>query len=68
MAIEDFICSYYKPAWFKKLYQLSTTIGVEDPQVASRRLDVFCCCRCSLICQNVSFVCLAFIRKLVKLA
>ena len=33
IAIEHFICSYWKPAWFEKLYQLSIAIGMVDSQV-----------------------------------
>ena len=53
VTIEHFICSYWKPAWFEKQYQLSIAIGMVDSQVASaKRLDVFCCCYCSLISKN----------------
>ena len=51
--IEYFICSYWKPEWFEKLYQSSIAIGMVNSQVASRkRLDVFCWCWRNLITKN----------------
>ena len=53
MTITHFICSYWKPAWFEKLYQLSIAIVMGDSQVAStKRLHVFCRCCSSLSRKN----------------
>ena len=54
MTIEYFICSYWKLAWFDKLYQLSVAISMVDSQATSTKsLDAFCYCCCSLISNMV---------------